>query len=267
MKRNGLFLSVALFALPSFVFSEGNSFNKEVEKVTNKKPDTWQTTLGLGFGYGSIYQGAAKQQFFLLPVIDASYGNWNFGLLSGIQNSFINTDNLQVSAGLGYDFGRRDKDLPKRYKGLGDIDGGLITNASINYQPIDLIDLSFGVSKSQGDAKSLLLTAGIGTEFPLYGESLSGNLSATLTWANDDHMNAYYGVDAAQSAKTKFKRFKAKAGIESINYSAGITYLINKNWVYTASAGVDVYQGDAKDSPIVEDSTQPFFFNTLSYSF
>jgi outer membrane protein len=63
------------------------------------------------------------------------------------------------------------------------------------------------------------------------------------------------------------KRFNAESGIESVNVSAGVTYMITERWVYNISGGVDLLQGDAADSPIIEDDMQPFIFNTISYTF
>ena len=259
--------------LPALAKAETNPYDfldkTMIESDKNKptkKVDEWQTTIGLGFGYGSIYQGAAKQEFYFLPVIEASYGNWGIGF-SGINYSFINTDEWQVGAGIGYDFGRKDKYLPKRYRGLGDVDGGLTTNIFANYQALDWLGFSLDVTKSQADSKSLLVTAGMRADFPLYGESLMGNIGLNAVWANDDHMQSYYGVNAAQSAKTRLKRFNAKSGLEKLDFSTGITYLIDKKWTYTAAVGVEAYQGDAKDSPVIEDKTQPYFFNTISYTF
>jgi MipA family protein len=272
MPKINMFLSAALFTLPTLSVAESNPYNlpdlpfSESVKVTAKAPDAWQTTLGLGFGYGSIYQGAAEQEFYFLPVIEAGYGDWSLGF-SGIQYRVINTDELQLGVGLGYDFGRKDKNLPKRYRGLGDVDGGLTTGVFLNYQPIDLLSLSLDITKSQSDAKSLLATFGASSNFPLYGNSLLGNVGVSATWANEDHMQGYYGVNASQALRTKLKRFKANSGIEKVSFSTGITYLIDKSWSYNAVAGVEIYQGDAGNSPVTEDRSQPFFYNTISYSF
>lgn len=170
LKINLALCAATLITLPTLAFAESNAYDlldkllTENDKTIQKKPDEWQTTIGLGFGYGSIYQGAAEKQFYPLPIIEASYGNWGIGL-SGINYSFINTDEWQVGAGIGYDFGRKDKYLPKRYRGLGDVDGGLTTNIFANYQALDWLGFSLDVSKSQADSKSLLLTAGARSDF------------------------------------------------------------------------------------------------------
>jgi MipA family protein len=265
-------LSVILFTLPTLALAESKPYNlpdlpfDEAKKNTANAPDEWKTTIGLGFGYGSIYQGGAERKFYPIPVLEASYGNWNLGF-SGLRYSFINTDELQLGVGLGYDFGRRDKNLPKKFRGLGDVDGGLTTSVFANYQVVDFLALSLDISKSQADSDSLLVNAGANSVFPIYGESLLGNIGLNAIWANEDHMSTYYGVNASQSAKTKLKRYKADSGLEKVTLSTGITYLIDKSWTYSAAIGVESYQGDAKDSPVIEDKTQPFFFNTISYSF
>ena len=235
-------------------------------ETTAEKP--WSLTLGAGLGYGSLYQGGAERQVFPLPVIEASYYNWNLGF-GGLRYSFINTDAFVMGAGLGYDFGREDsKDsVPARARGIGDIDGGAVASLFAEYRPHELIGLSVDVSQSYSDADSFLVTFGAASEFPLYGDTLSGNLGVSATWANEDHMRAYYGVNAQQAARTGLRRYDAESGIESVNFSAGVTYMITERWAYNISGGADVLQGDAADSPIIEDDVQPFIFNTISYTF
>jgi outer membrane protein len=235
-------------------------------ETPEQKP--WSLTLGAGVGYGSLYQGGAEREVFPLPVIEATYYNWSFGF-GGLRYNFLNTDEFVMGAGLGYDFGRQDnKDsVPARARGIGDIDGGAVASLFAEYRPHELIGLSVDVSQSYGDAESLLVTFGAGSEFPLYGDSLSGNLGVSATWANEDHMRAYYGVNAAQATRTGLRRFNAESGIESVNVSAGVTYMITERWAYSINGGVDVLQGDAADSPIIEDDVQPFIFNTISYTF
>jgi outer membrane scaffolding protein for murein synthesis (MipA/OmpV family) len=235
-------------------------------ETPEEKP--WSLTLGAGFGYGSLYQGGAEREVFALPVIEASYYNWSLGL-DGLRYRFLNTDEFVVGAGVGYDFGREDKkdSVPARARGIGDVDGGATASLFAEYKPHELIGLSADVTQSSGDAESLLVTVGAGSEFPLYGDSLSGNLGVSATWANESHMRSYYGVNARQSARTGLKRFNAESGIESVNVSAGVTYMITERWAYSINGGVDVLQGDAADSPIIEDDVQPFIFNTISYTF
>ena len=235
-------------------------------EIPEEKP--WSLTLGAGVGYGSLYQGGSERQVFPLPVIEGTYYNWSLGF-DGLRYRFINTDTFVAGAGLGYDFGREDKkdNVPARARGIGDVDGGAMASLFAEYRPHELIGLSIDVSQSYGDADSLLVTFGAGSEFPLYGDSLSGNLGISATWANEDHMRAYYGVNAAQAARTGLRRFNAESGIESVNFSAGVTYMITERWAYSINGGVDVLQGDAADSPIIEDDVQPFIFNTISYTF
>jgi outer membrane protein len=272
MSRSAAFLSLSLTMIPFAAFAQSVPPYPQSQpavlasETPEEKP--WSLTLGAGVGYGSMYQGGAKREVFPLPVIEASYYNWSLGL-DGLRYRFLNTDEFVVGAGVGYDFGREDKkdSVPARARGIGDVEGGATASLFAEYRPHELIGLSADVTQSSGDAESLLVTVGAGSEFQLYGDSLSGNLGVSATWANESHMRSYYGVNARQSARTGLKRFNAESGIESVKVSAGVTYMITERWVYTISGGVDMLQGDAADSPIIEDDVQPFIFNTISYTF
>lgn len=294
MSRSAAFLSLALMTTPLVAFAQTPPLYSqrppaaELQHVSAQQPymlenpaeahtnsqnsddKPWSLTLGAGVGYGSLYQGGAKREVIALPVIEATYYNWSLDpFFDGLRYRFINTDDFVMGAGLGYDFGRSDEkdSVPARARGIGDVDGGVTAGLFAEYKLHELLFLSADVTQSYSDAESLLLTVGAGSEFPLYGDSLSGNLGVSATWANEDHMSAYYGVNAQQAARTGLRRFNAESGIESVNVSAGMTYMITERWAYTIGGGVDLLQGDAADSPIIEDDVQPFIFNTISYTF
>jgi outer membrane protein len=238
--------------------------------LSNSDDKPWSLTLGAGVGYGSLYQGGAKREVIALPVIEATYYNWSLEpVFDGLRYRFINTDEFVMGAGLVYDFGRPDKkdSVPARARGIGDVDGGMTTGLFAEYKLHEILSLLADVTQSYSDAESLLVTVGASSEFPLYGDLLSGNLGVSATWANEDHMRAYYGVNAQQASGSGLRRFNAESGIESVNVSAGMTYMITERWAYTISGGVDLLQGDAADSPIIEDDVQPFIFNAISYTF
>ncbi len=262
-------LAIALIAaVPAIASAETSKPQQHASSAQEGADKPWSVTVGAGVGYGSLYEGGSERQVFPLPIFEATYYSWSIGM-DGLRYQLVNQDRLSAGVGLGYDFGREDKkdNVAPRARGIGDVDGGLSSSAYLEYQALDWLGLSADLTKSYGDADSLLLTVGAGTEFPIYGESLSGNLGLSATWANEDHMRSYYSVNNAQAARTGLRQFKAGSGIEKVNFSAGVNYAITDRWVYQIAGGVDVLQGDAADSPIIEDDVQPFIFNSISYSF
>ena len=288
MSRSTTLLTIMLAALPAFVFAESSISHpqhqatkaqaSQVATVTSF-PDTkhaavsdtpeekpWSVTVGLGVGYGSLYEGSARRKFFPLPIFEATYYDWSLGF-EGLQYRFVNNEKFVIGAGVGYDFGRKEDELPNNRRGLGDVKGGAEVSIFAEYYPIQALQLNLAAIKSYGDSDSLLITAGAASEFPLYGKNLSGNIGIGVTWANDDHMRSYYSVNAQQSTRSGLRRFNAESGIKSVNLSAGVTYLLSKRWALNLNGGVDILQGDAADSPIVDGDTQFSVFSTITYTF
>ena len=90
---------------------------------------------------------------------------------------------------------------------------------------------------------------------------------ASATFADNNYMDAYFGVNASQSARSGLPEYEAKAGLKRVDLKASVTYMFNENWLVTGAAGAGLLMGDAKDSPIVKDDIQPFAMLGLSYRF
>ncbi len=270
MPQSTALLTLMLAALPALAFAESaplqppGSPAQPSQSATEGKP--WSVTLGLGVVYGSLYEGSAERKLFPLPTIEATYYNWSLGF-DGLRYHFIDTEKFAMGAGVGYDFGRKDSKLPKNRRGLGDVKGGAAVSLFAQYYPLDALGLSLDATQSYGDSDSLLITVGAGSGFPLYGESLIGDIGISAIWADDAHMRSYYSVSPQQSARSGLRRFTAESGIKSANLSAGVTYVISERWAWSLNGSVEILQGDAADSPVVEGDTQPFVASMLTYTF
>ena len=80
-------------------------------------------------------------------------------------------------------------------------------------------------------------------------------------------MEAYFGVNATQSARSGLPEYKAEAGLKRVDLSASATYILTDKWLLRGEAGVGVLTGDAADSPIVEQDVQPSVSLFVGYRF
>ncbi|URK85929.1 MipA/OmpV family protein (plasmid) [Rhizobium sp. RCAM05350] len=48
-------------------------------------------------------------------------------------------------------------------------------------------------------------------------------------------MEAYFGIDAGQAARSGYRTYKAGAGVKTIDLSVSATYLINDHWICGAN--------------------------------
>jgi outer membrane scaffolding protein for murein synthesis (MipA/OmpV family) len=73
------------------------------------------------------------------------------------------------------------------------------------------------------------------------------------TWADDDYMSSYFGVNANNAARSGLHQFNADAGFKDAGITLSYTYAFGERWGLTALARYDRLFGDAADSPIVDD--------------
>ena len=91
-----------------------------------------------------------------------------------------------------------------------------------------------------------------------------------LTWADDEYMETFFGVNPAQSAASGLRQFDADAGFKKLSFQLMTGIDITENWVVGASVGYARMLEDAADSPVVDDvgSRNQFMAGLgLSYQF
>lgn len=114
------------------------------------------------------------------------------------------------------------------------------------------------------ETKSLLVHAGYG--YPITGDSWSITPSVGAVWANDKHNDYYYGVSRNESNRSGLKYFDAKSSITPHVQLAG-RYSLTENIGVSGGVRLDFLTGDAKDSPMISDSTVTSVFMGVHYKF
>jgi outer membrane protein len=234
-------------------------------------PGDWSVRLGAGAGIGPAYPGSKTIEVTPVPLVDAA---WRAGL-PGIDTVFLNPrDGLgivalragafSVGGGIGYARGRDEGDAA-RLRGMGDIDGAPAGNLFLRAE-FGEAALSLRAERAFGDQEGTTLALGAS-----YRRQLTPSLSLTgaagLTWADGDHMEQWFGVDAGQSRRSGLAAYKPDAGLRSATASLTASYALTPQWSLTGSIGVVHLLGDAADSPVIQRETQPFGLLGASYRF
>jgi outer membrane protein len=76
---------------------------------------------------------------------------------------------------------------------------------------------------------------------------------AGSTWASDDYMSSYFGIDAADAAASGLDEFNADEGIKDVNFGGALSYRFLERWSVAALGTYARLLGDAEDSPVVDD--------------
>jgi outer membrane protein len=169
---------------------------------------------------------------------------------------------------LGVRYERNDPDND-RVKRMDDIDfaieaGGFLTYKSNGwFTTLGLMaDVSDTYGGYIGDLKAGYMQK-IDSDFSL-------TYSASISYADDEYMEEYFGVDSSDSTSSGLPFYKADGGIKDYGLGIGANYKFNKAWGLVAAVNYYRLTGDAEDSPIVDDEGDKNQYKAaiaLSYSF
>jgi outer membrane protein len=90
------------------------------------------------------------------------------------------------------------------------------------------------------------------------------------TYASDDYMSTYFGVDAADSARSGLDEYEADSGIKDVGLDLGVNWSFAQNWDLRGLLQIKQLVGDADDdSPVVDEGseTQAFFGVLVLWNF
>lgn len=127
------------------------------------------------------------------------------------------------------------------------------------------IELGLGVSYRYGPFEAAAeLRRGVTGHDGLVGEAtiqailepterVSVSIGPEVTFADDEYMDTYFSVSAAESVASGLDQFEASAGVKSVGVSAKSRVTVTENWSVLGRASAYQLVGDAADSPIVDD--------------
>ena len=85
-------------------------------------------------------------------------------------------------------------------------------------------------------------------------DSLRVDASVGSTWADEDYMSSYFGIDGADAARSGLDQYSADEGFKDISFGGGISYRLFERVSISALASYTRLINDAADSPIVDDA-------------
>lgn len=228
----------------------------------------FDVTLGALVGTGPDYEGSDSYDFVALPVVNVTYRDTLFLRTNTLGATFSPIENLSFGPLMSYGFGR-DEDDNDDLEGLGDVDSAVLVGGFASYE-ISRFELSVNVLHAvTGDHDGTVVAPSVS-----YGQKVTSALSVEVevgaTWASDDYMETFFGIDAVQAANSRLRRFDAEAGFKDIGLSFGANYRLSEGWALLGKVGYTRLLGDAADSPLVDDVGSPNQFHVmtgLTYSF
>jgi outer membrane scaffolding protein for murein synthesis (MipA/OmpV family) len=234
-------------------------------------------TLGLGAGFAPQFTGSTDYQAFPLPSF--SYETESFTVETselGVLFDFIPGPGFGAGPIVQYSFGRVPDDIDNEVVSklpqvddaiqVGGFLSGAIPIAEMGQSPLFLTGRVEALSTVGANYDGVTANASVGL-FTMAGKwSMGANFA--VNYANEDQMQAFFGVTEKGSAASGLPTFEASAGLESVGVEAFVGYEIDEKWSVSAFGSYSQLTGDAADSPIVEfEGTQDQYFIGTAISY
>jgi MipA family protein len=239
-----------------------------VEEVKKREP-AW--SFGAGVGMVPDYEGS--EDYKGVPLLFARAG-WNSGqyvqFFGNMLKANLIAGNKWSVGPLARYRGKRDDDVDNsKVKRMREIDEAIELGGFVGYM-IDNWHISFLVAQDVSDAHDgLVATLEAGYTMDL-DKGVKLGISAFTSYASDDYMETYFGVDSDNANRSGLSRYEADGGIKDFGTMVNLAYAPWQNWGVTGMLGVKWLLGDAADSPVVDDEgseTQLFGGIMATYRF
>lgn len=247
--------------LPEWVYSTGIAH----EAYLLPAPERWEVSLGLSVDQQPRYDGASAGRFFTLPLLDVRYDGWAFLSTSeGLGVNLLRGKTYRGGLALTYDEGRRHGARADTNR-LDDVSA--TAEAKLFFEAV-VFPFALRVDARRGLGARGGWIGDVGAYLPVTSsDRFTLFAGASVTVADREYEQAYFGITPAESARSGLPGFQAAGGIKSASLGINAVWSISSHWFLDGVAAVDKLLGDAEDSPLARQKTQAALGVTLGYGF
>ena len=237
-------------------------------------------TLNAGVGLVPDYEGSDDYEPFPTLGVKAAWGDGYFVQLGGstlralqLRGNVVPGGRFQAGPLANFRVERDDVDND-RVDDLDDVDNALELGGFIGYvhqysgPQGATVGANFQFAADVTSAhEGWLFQPGIDFGMPL-GKSFRINTRGFSTFATEDYMSTYFGIDAKNAGVSGLDQFDADAGFKDVGLTLGLTYLITESWSLGLNGAYTRLLSDAEDSPVTDDEgSADQFFGGVSVGF
>jgi len=223
----------------------------------------WNLVLGGGFMVEPKFEGADDFEIMPIPFVSADFGRYVSVDPMGLTINALDYEGFSLKGKIGPDFGRDSSD-DRHLHGLGDIESGMTLGLDLAYE---LEPFEFTAEFEKTVFGSNGLTAEFGVTYSLPIDDFMFEIGPSITWADSNHMESYFGVTNKQSRKSGLSRFDADAGFKRVDLEIAGMYMFDEHWMVRGEVKFGALIGDAADSPVSQTNFQPSTMFLVGYQF
>ena len=262
MRTSTLVIAVAVIGAwlsTGVALAQPASTGDAVDPVGTAPGDGIRATLGAGAGVAPDYEGSDYYQ--AVPLWNLNVSNLYhpktyvqvFGPL--LRSNFIPDDHWRLGVA-GQFIKKRNNVHNNQVDRLESVDAsamlGLVGGYDFLADPRRDLVLEVEARQDVANDNGFLATIR-GAYRARLTESLGMVAYVGSTWADDDYMTSYFGIDAADAAASGLDQFNADEGFKDVSFGGAVNYRFLERWSVAFLGTYARLLNDAKDSPIVDD--------------
>ncbi|MBX5226387.1 MipA/OmpV family protein [Rhizobium sp. NLR9b] len=212
----------------------------------------WYLSVGIAGFSAPKFEGSRRYEFRFSPLISAGRQGSAPRFSSRNDNpSFALMDNGAFRAGLvGKFVPSRDEGDGHELKGMKKVKWGAEAGGFVEVYPTDFLraraEVRQGIRSHDGVVADLAVDA-----FTDIAPNLQLSGGPRATFATSGYYDAYYGVNAKQSAASGLDQYKPSSGIQSYGAGAALTWKATENLSASSFLEYKRLAGPAADSSLV----------------
>jgi outer membrane scaffolding protein for murein synthesis (MipA/OmpV family) len=225
-------------------------------------------SIGGGIGVKPDYEGSSDYEFVPLPAGSARFGNGMYIQLLGLNLRANLIPSNMWRLGPVYNYRQERSDVENNrvddMKNISDanelgIFGGFEWNNWFVF--LDILG-------DTGNAYNGWYATLKGGYNYVISKAWMLSMGAHTTYADDDYMQTYFGVSAADSARSGLKRYNADSGMKDVGIDLGLNWNFASSWDLRGIASISQLIGDADDSsPVVNEGSETQFMGGVMVLF
>jgi outer membrane protein len=218
-------------------------------------------SIGGGIGVAPDYEGSSDYEVVPIPAGSAKFDNGMFVKLLGLnlRANLVPSDFWRLGPVYNY---RKERD---------DVDDNRVDRMR---EVSDANELGiFGGIEWENWYVFLDLLGDTGDAYDGWYSTLKGgynwiidnewalSIGGHTTYADDDYMQTYFGVNNRDSARSGLDKYDADSGIKDVGLDLGVNWAFASSWDLRGIASYSKLVGDADDdSPVVDQGSENQFF-------
>ena len=215
--------------------------------------------IGLGVATVPTHEGSPNRRTLAGPDLTLSYRSRDWGTVEfgqrGLIWNAVEAGRFRFSLLAQFDPGRKDRDTSalnptpgdKRLAGMGNVHASTEAGVGVGYGPVVVV-----ARQSLSERGSRGAQVDMTVEMPWSLSDRFGlRFALGATWADQDYLQTYFGVTAAQAQATSFSVYTPKSGCRKVDASVGAEVALASGWKLQANVGFSQLGDVAAASPLV----------------